>query len=142
MTSTRPSPKTKRPLGYLLKRAREARDLTQAEFARRIRRRSVEAGRPLGTGRDGVCHWEKDRTPDRPTQHLIADELGIPRQLVDERPWPQWLADDPAQRPTPLPWTLPGAAQALNDITGGAPMDVTRRELVLISGGTLTASLL
>ncbi|TDC24477.1 XRE family transcriptional regulator [Streptomyces sp. 8K308] len=142
MTSTRPSPKAKRPLGYLLKRAREARDLTQAEFARRLRHRSVEAGRPLGTGRDGVCHWEKDRTPDRPTQQLIADELGIPRQLVDERPWPQWLADDPAQRPAPLPWTLPGAAQALNDITGGAPMDVTRRELVLISGGTLTASLL
>jgi len=127
--------------GYLLARARRVRGWTQSEMARRLRQRSRDHGRPLSTGRDGVWYWEHWRTPDRPTQLLIADLFGIPLSLVDERPWPEWLSEDPAQRPTPLPWTLLGAAQSLNEIAGGS-VDVTRRELVLIAGGTLTASLL
>lgn len=127
--------------GYLLTRARETRGWTQAGMADRLRRLSIKHGRALATGRDGISHWEHRRTPDLPTQRLIAELLGIPAALVRERPWPQWLAEDPAQQPPTRPWTLSGAAQALNDLSG-ATMDVTRRELVLISGGTLTASLL
>jgi len=127
--------------GYLLTRARHARGWTQSDTARRLRELSRERGRPLCTGRDGVWYWEHRRTPDRPTQLLIAELLGIPLTAVDERPWPEWLSEDPAQRPAPRPWTLLGATQSLNDLAGGA-MDVTRRKLVLIAGQTLTGSLL
>lgn len=128
--------------GYLLARARHARGWNQSELARRLRAHSRERGRPVSTGRDGVWYWEHDRTPDRPTQLLLADLLGIPSEVVDERPWPEWLSEDPAQRPTPRPWTLLGASQTLTELAKGAAMDVTRRELVLIAGGTLTATLL
>lgn len=127
--------------GYLLTRARDARGWTQAEMARYLCELSCKRGHPLNTGRDGVWYWEHDRTPDRPTQQLIAELLGIPLAAVDERPWPEWLSEDPVQRPAPRPWTLLGAAQSLHELAGGS-MDVTRRELVLIAGGTLTASLL
>jgi transcriptional regulator with XRE-family HTH domain len=130
------------PRGYLLAQARRARGWTQGEMARQLRARSRVHGRPLGTGRDGVWYWEHDRVPDGPTQLLIADLLGVPPSTVDERPWPEWLSEDPAQRPTHYPWTTFGAAQSLAELAKGAAMDVTRRELVLITGGTLTASLL
>lgn len=130
------------PRGYLLAQARRARGWSQGEMARQLRTHSRDRGRPLSTGRDGVWYWEHERVPDGPTQLLIADMLGIPPTLVDERPWPEWLSEDPAQRPTPRPWTLLGASKALTELAKGAAMDVTRRELVLITGGTLTASLL
>ncbi|MZE76809.1 transcriptional regulator [Streptomyces sp. SID5475] len=128
--------------GYLLARARHARGWNQSELARHLRAHSRKRGRPLHTRRDGVWYWEHDRTPDLPTQRLIADLLGIPPGAVDARPWPEWLSEDPAQRPTPRPWTLLGASQSLTELARGSAMDVTRRELVLIAGGTLTASLL
>ncbi|WP_197361357.1 transcriptional regulator, partial [Streptomyces clavuligerus] len=48
------------------------------------------------------------------------------------------------QRPAPRPWTLPGAAQSLTELAAvpGSAVDTTRRDLVLIAGSTLTASLL
>lgn len=128
--------------GHLLAQARRARGWPQAELARRLRARGRERGRPLSTGRDGVWYWEHTRVPDRSTQLLIADLFGIPPAAVDARPWPEWLSEDPAQRPTPWPWTLVGATQCLTDLARGAAMDVTRRELVLIAGGALTSSLL
>lgn len=123
-------------------RARLVRGWKQPEMARRIRIRSEELGRPLRTGRDGVCHWERGREPDRPTQLVIADVLGIPPEAVDARPWPEWLAEDPLQRPEPRPWTLLGALTSLTELAGSAAVETTRRELVLIAGGTLTATLL
>jgi tetratricopeptide (TPR) repeat protein len=130
------------PRGYLLAQARRARGWNQGELAHQLRARSRERGHPLSTGRDGVWYWEHQRVPDGPTQLLIADLLGIPPTTVDARPWPEWLSEDPTQRPTPRPWTVLGASQALTQLARGAAMDVTRRELILISGGTLTASLL
>jgi len=129
--------------GYLLTRAREARGWTGPEMARRLREFSVEAGHPISTGRDGIWYWEHDRTPDHRTQLLIAGLLGIRLDAVDERPWPEWLSEDPAQRPASRPWTVPGAAWSLYELTQtrGA-VDTTRRDLVLIAGGTLTAALL
>ncbi|MDT0614473.1 helix-turn-helix transcriptional regulator [Streptomyces lancefieldiae] len=131
-----------RNLCHLLIRARLARGWNQPEMARRIRNRSQEMGWPLLTGRDGVCHWERGREPDRPTQLVIAAVLGIPPEAVDERPWPQWLAEDPLQRPEPRPWTRLGALTSLTELAGSAAVDTTRRELILIAGGTLTATLL
>ncbi|GAA0935074.1 helix-turn-helix transcriptional regulator [Nonomuraea longicatena] len=125
--------------GHLLRRAREVRGWSQSEMARRLR--EAGTGRyAVNTRRDGIWYWEHGRIPDKPTQILIADILGIPVETVDERPWPEWLSEDPIQRPAPRPWTLLGAAQSLNEVAGGA-VDVTRRELALISGGALTASL-
>jgi hypothetical protein len=127
--------------GYLLTRALEARGWGRAETARRLRDLSVRRGRPISTGRDGIWYWEHERAPDKPTQLLIADLLGIPLAAVDERLWPEWLSEDPIQRPAPRPWTVLGAAQSLTELAGGA-VDTTRRELILIAGGTLTTSLL
>lgn len=129
------------PRGYLLARAREARGWTRSEMARKLREFGYEAGHPLSTGRDGIWYWEHSRTPDLPTQLLIAGLLGIPPAAVDERPWPEWLSEDPAQRPPPRAWTVPGAFDALSELAGGS-VDTTRRDLVLIAGGTLTAALL
>lgn len=126
----------------LLVQARLARQWTQADMARHLRERGRERGHPLNTGRDGVSHWEKGREPDPDTQLLIADLLGIPLAALHGRPWPEWLAQDPLQRPVARPWTLLGAAQSLADLAGSATVDATRRELVLISGGALTATLL
>ncbi|MEU8782047.1 transcriptional regulator [Streptomyces sp. NPDC048637] len=128
-------------LGYLLTRAIDARGWRRAETARKLRELSEKRGHPLNTGRDGIWYWEHGRTPDRATQLLLAELFGIPLTAVDERPWPEWLSEDPAQRPAPRPWTSVGATQALATLQGGA-MDTTRRKLVLIAGGTLTASLL
>ncbi|MEU2264966.1 transcriptional regulator [Streptomyces olindensis] len=111
-------------------------------MARQIRMRSKDMGRPLLTGRDGVCHWERGREPDGATQLVIAAVLGIPPEAVDARPWPQWLAEDPLQRPEPRPWTRLGALTSLTELAGSAAVDTTRRELILIAGGTLTANLL
>ncbi|MBV9026466.1 MAG: transcriptional regulator [Streptomycetaceae bacterium] len=130
------------PRGYLLTRARHVRGWSQPEMARRLCALSRKRGHPIHTGRDGVCHWEHEREPDRPTQLLIAELLGIPPETVYERPWPEWLSEDPAQRPTPRPWRLLGAVDALTDLARDTAVDVTRRDLVLIAGGTLTASLL
>lgn len=127
--------------GYLLTRAREARGLTRPEMARLLRDLSSRAGHTISTGRDGVWYWEHDRTPDYPTQRLIAELLGIPLKAVDERPWPEWLSEDPARRPASRPWTVPCAAESLHDLARGA-VDTTRRELIQIAGGALTASLL
>src|SRR5262249_52407325 len=91
--------------------------------------------------RDGIWYWEHEREPEKPTQLLIADLLGIPQAAVDERPWPEWLSEDPIQRPAPRPWTVRGAVQSLTELAGGA-VDTTRRELILIAGGTLPTSLL
>ncbi len=133
-----PSPGTSGPL---LTRAREARGWTRPEMARRLRDFSHEAGHPISPGRDGIWYWEHSRSPDRATQVLIAGLLGIPPTAVDERPWPEWLSEDPAQRPAPRPWTVAGVAEALSELAGGS-VETTRRELILIAGGTLTAALL
>ncbi|MFK0120756.1 transcriptional regulator [Streptomyces sp. NPDC090994] len=131
------------PARDLFTRARLVRGWTQTEMARRIRDRSQQRGRPLLTGRDGVSHWERGREPDRPTRLVIADVLGIPPAAVDARPWPQWLAEDLLQRPHHRPWTRLAALDALTGLAeSAATMDTTRRELVLIAGGTLTATLL
>ncbi|MGW2055924.1 transcriptional regulator [Streptomyces sp. NPDC001840] len=127
--------------GYLFTRAMQARGWGRAETALYLRELSEKRGRPVSTGRDGIWYWEHDRTPDKPTQLLLAELFGIPQTAVDERPWPEWLSEDPAQRPAPCSWTLLGAAQSLTELAGGV-VDITRRELVLIAGGTLTASLL
>src|SRR5215470_14931859 len=127
--------------GYLLTRALQARGWSRAETARRLCNLSVRHRRPISTGRDGIWYWEHEREPDKPMQRLIADLLGIPQTAVDERPWPEWLSEDPIQRPAPHPWTVLGAAQSLTELAGGA-VDTTRRELILIAGGTLTTSLL
>lgn len=140
MTSSRP-PAEQDNRGYPLDQARRARGWTESDMARYVRERGRKLGVNLGTRRDGVWRWARGRTPDRPTQMVIADLLGIPSDTVHERPWPDWLLEDPVQRDEPQPWTLPGAARALKHVTGGA-VDHTRRDFVLISGATLTASLL
>jgi len=127
--------------GYLLARARQARGWTQPQMARLLREFSRQEGHPLSTGRDGIWYWEHSRCPDHPTQILIAGLLSIPPDAVDERPWPEWLAADPAQRPPGRPWTVRGAAEALSELSGSS-VDTTRRDLFIIGGGALTSALL
>ncbi|MFF7098072.1 transcriptional regulator [Streptomyces rubradiris] len=51
------------------------------------------------------------------------------------------VAEDPLQWPALRPWTLLDARASLTDLAGSA-VDTTRRELALIAGSTLTATLL
>jgi len=110
-------------------------------MARYLRDFSLQAGHKIFPGRDGVWYWEHERVPDRDTQMLIAGLLGIPLTAIYERPWPEWLSEDPAQRPASRPWTISAAADALYELAGGS-VEATRRDLVLIAGSTLTATLL
>jgi len=127
--------------GHLLTRAREVRGWSRPQMARYLRDFSLQAGHKIFPGRDGVWYWEHERVPDRDTQMLIAGLLGIPLTAIYERPWPEWLSEDPAQRPASRPWTISAAADALYELAGGS-VEATRRDLVLIAGSTLTATLL
>ncbi|MEU2354342.1 transcriptional regulator [Streptomyces misionensis] len=53
------------------------------------------------------------------------------------------MAEDPLQQPALRPWTLLNALASLTDLAGSDDdVDTTRRELALIAGSTLTATLL
>lgn len=128
-----------------LERARTARGWSRPDMADRLRK--ISARDPdiatVGTGRDGIWRFEREgRVPDRLTQELIAQLLGIPPGAIDERSWPGWLHADPLQQPVPRPWDPSGAKQALGELLGYENMNATRRNFILIAGGTLTASLL
>ncbi|MFF2026731.1 XRE family transcriptional regulator [Streptomyces sp. NPDC058171] len=97
---------------------------------------------PLGTGKDGVYRWIAGRTPDGPTQLLIAELLGIAGEAVPRFPWPHWLALDPLQQPPDHPWDASGAIRALEDVPWRDTMEqLHRRHFVQLTGGALTTSL-
>jgi transcriptional regulator with XRE-family HTH domain len=123
-----------------LERARAARDWTRAELAGKLRRLGAERGIAVGTGKDGIWRWEHGRRPDRLTQSLLASLLGIPPAAVDERSWPQWLSADPAQQAPSFSWDRAGAIAALDELARSRDMD--RRNFILVTGNSLTASLL
>ncbi|MEU1621480.1 helix-turn-helix transcriptional regulator [Streptomyces sp. NPDC005722] len=125
---------------HLLERARTARGWTRTELARRLCVLGATRGVAVGTGKDGVWRWEHGRDPDHPTRVLIAELLGIPDDAVTDRPWPNWLAADPALQPLCYTWDAPGALQSLNEVSG-SDMDIDRRTFALVTGATLTTSL-
>lgn len=134
---------------HLLARAREVRRWSQPDLARRLRALGAERGARVGTGRDGIHRWEtpspttgRARTPDIPTQRLIAELLDIPTAAVDQQPWPRWLALDPLQQITCHPWDAPGAIEALAEVSRReTTMPLNRRHFGRLTGATLTASL-
>ncbi|MDP9616403.1 XRE family transcriptional regulator [Streptomyces hygroscopicus] len=126
---------------HLLTRALEVRGWKPPELARRLCELGAERGIHVGTGKDGVYRWEAGRRPDKPTQYLIAELLGIPQQAVDLDPWPRWLALDPLQQPTRYSWDASGAVQALAEVSGRENITMDRRHFTLLTGTTLTASL-
>jgi tetratricopeptide (TPR) repeat protein len=98
-------------------------------------------GISLGTGKDGVLRWERGRQPDRPTRVLIAELLGIPEEAAAQQPWPIWLSADPVQQPAHHCWNASGAVEALYEVSG-SDMEIDRRSFALLTGATLTASLM
>ncbi|MFC1405692.1 MULTISPECIES: tol-pal system YbgF family protein [Streptacidiphilus] len=124
-----------------LERARAARDWSRPDFASMLRELGQARGTHVGTGKDGVLRWEAGRRPDKATQVLIAELLGIPKAAVRTREWPGWLALDPLQQPVSYRWDAPGAIQALHELTG-SDVEINRRDFTRITGTTLTASLL
>lgn len=126
---------------HLLERARTVRDWSRPDFASQLRALGETRGIHVGTGKDGVLRWEAGRRPDKPTQVLIAELLGIPKEAVRTQEWPGWLALDPLQQPVSYRWDAPGAIQALHELAG-SDVEINRRDFTLITGATLTASLL
>ncbi|MEU2855642.1 XRE family transcriptional regulator [Streptomyces syringium] len=126
---------------HLLTRALRARGWLPPEFAHRIRDLGEKRHVAVGTGKDGVYRWQRGRTPDLPTQYLIAELLGIPASAVVQHPWPRWLSMDPLQQPTHHSWDAPGAIQALEEVSGRETIEMQRRQFTQLTGAALTASL-
>ncbi|MFF4484559.1 XRE family transcriptional regulator [Streptomyces sp. NPDC021218] len=126
---------------HLLTRALEVRGWKPPEFARRLCDLGARRGIHLGTGKDGVYRWAGGRRPDKPTQYLIAELLGIPQEAVDYDLWPRWLALDPLQQPTRYSWDASGAIQALAEVSGRENITMDRRHFTLLTGTALTTSL-
>ncbi|MFF2618848.1 tol-pal system YbgF family protein [Kitasatospora sp. NPDC058046] len=126
------------PGDHPLARARAVRKLERSDLARELRENSTKFGTPLGTGRDGVLRWESGRTPDDPTQLVMAHLFGIDSNLIGSYPWPRWLEFDPLQQPDDYPWTGPGALGALRDAIGSG----MKRRTFFIGSSMLTTTLL
>ncbi|MFE0190717.1 XRE family transcriptional regulator [Streptomyces sp. NPDC058989] len=125
---------------HLLEQARQVRSWSRTILALRLRELGASRGIPVGTRKDGVCRWENHRTPDKDTQLLIAELLGIPAQAITDHPWPHWLALDPLQQPTSYSWDAQGAIAALHEMSG-RDSSMHRRTFITLTTGTLTASL-
>jgi transcriptional regulator with XRE-family HTH domain len=98
---------------------------TKAELARRL------AG-VVGGGSDAgkVRRWERGVVPDMPTQHALADLLGVSTEQVALRPWPGWLPG-PGGADVESPWNAEGTLAALDATVGEAVLD--RRAFVTLS---------
>ncbi len=101
------------------------------DLAAEIRRAARRADRRSGADRNRIWKWESGRvTPDRSTQYLLADVLGVPHREVDALGWPQWL---PAYT-RPYAFDPAGSRAALLEVLV-AHLD--RRAFLVLGGGAL-----
>ncbi|HEY6424336.1 MAG TPA: hypothetical protein VIY28_14025 [Pseudonocardiaceae bacterium] len=123
------------PLGDVL----AARQLSLAGLARLYIHAVAADGLRSSADRNLMWKWKTGRrTPTPESQGYLADALGVPRSVIVEEGWPQWLrhAIDRGTSVLESPWSLAGTMQVLHELTGG-PMD--RRGFAVITAGALTA---
>lgn len=125
--------------GNLLSDVLADRELSLAGLARLYLQAVAADGFRSSADRNLMWKWKTGRrTPTPESQGYLADALGVPRSVVGEEGWPQWLRHAINSGPLILesPWSLAGTMQVLREVAGG-PMD--RREFEVITAGALTA---
>ncbi|CAJ64945.1 MULTISPECIES: helix-turn-helix domain-containing protein [Frankia] len=100
MTISGPShPSTPDPNRHPLAQIRAARGWSYQQLARLIAARARTQGIGMAAERQKVWRWEhRGVTPDRATQRILAEILGVPPEQRAARPWPAWL---PTVQPAP-----------------------------------------
>ncbi len=114
------------------------RGLSLAGVAERYRGVVAKHGLRSGTDRNLVWKWKVGlRTPTPESQQYLAETLGVPRGVLAEQAWPDWLwhaVTSTEYLLQPL-WSVAGTRQVLQAVAGGA---VDRREFIVIAGTALT----
>jgi hypothetical protein len=88
--------------------------------------------------REKVWRWEHGVTPEPAAQCALADEVGVPHQVLHTHPWPRWLLlVDPAE-PVDQPWTALTARRTLDRVVESAGVD--RRCFLILSGPGLAVA--
>lgn len=107
------------PLAHPLSYVRAERGWTYQDLVDAVARRVGN----MSARREKAWRWEhRGVVPDRETQEALADELGVPHDILDVLPWPAWL---PAGERDELrsPWTREGCVAALGATAGAALLD-------------------
>lgn len=114
---------------------RRRRGWSQARVARIIATRS---GVNMADGRWKVSRWEHGHVaPEMLAQYALADELGVPREVVNANPWPGWLLTVDRDESVDDPWTPAVAGEVLDSVVSSALMD--RRTFIgTTAGGLIT----
>jgi len=102
--------------------------------------RAAVAARGLRSGADRNLMWKWKtgrRVPTEESQWYLADALGVPRELVLELGWPEWLRHAVAGSRSVLDvaWSATGMVRVLRGIAGGR---VDRRGFMFVTGGALS----
>ncbi len=96
MTTRNPDPE---PAPHPLAEIRATRGWSYQRLARIIASRARSHGINMAAERQKIWRWEhKGVTPDRLSQRLLAEELGLDPDILAIHPWPDWL---PSSRQAP-----------------------------------------
>ena len=120
-------------LGHPLSYVRWERQWTYQDVVDVIARRITSANR-----REKAWRWEHwGVEPDADTQLALAAELGVPKEVIRDLRWPDWLPVG-ERIAVDTPWTVDGGLRLLADalhIGGGAVMD--RRGFLILGAGVM-----
>ncbi len=109
------------PITHPLTAIRIRRGWSQQRVAAIIARRS---GVNMSTQINKVSRWETGRsTPQTVAQHALADELGVPREVVTANPWPEWLTTVDRTVDIDADWSVKVAGEVLDIVVQSALMD-------------------
>ncbi len=134
------------PITHPLTAIRVRRGWSQAKVAKIIKAGAVyppghrRAGErmPMADNRQKVYRYELGRpTPEMPAQYAIADELGVPHDVVNAHPWPESLLTVDGDEPVDAPWTPDVAGDFYDSVVSSALVD--RRAFIGATAGALIA---
>src|SRR5690349_21737667 len=116
-------------IAHPLTALRAQRGWTLVDVAGIVRRRSKLN---MACRREKVWRREHGVTPAQAAQQALADELGLPREVLNTHPWPRWLLlTQPAER-VDQAWTATAASHTLAQVVESAGVD--RRGFLILSG--------
>lgn len=114
------------------------RELSLSGLAELYRVAVAKQGLRSGADRNLVWKWKTGRrTPTIESQQYLADALDVPRSVLADHDWPDWLwrAVAGPRHVLQPPWSTAGTLRVLQEVAGGA-MD--RRDFLVITGTALT----
>jgi hypothetical protein len=114
------------------------RELSLSGLAELYRVAVAKQGLRSGADRNLVWKWKTGRrTPTIESQQYLADALDVPRSVLADHDWPDWLwrAVAGPRHVLQPPWSAAGTLRVLHEVAGGA-MD--RRDFLVITGTALT----